>query len=108
MKKLLFVGCVVLGLGTVAFANKAMVELEHANKTANDVESVGGDMSAMKAAGKCNADQNAKTKVPKVQVKKAKTKSELALEHASKLATGDDSVQENMGDMKAQGKCNSK
>jgi hypothetical protein len=30
----------------------------------------------------------------------------LELEHANRLATGDDSVQQDMGNMKAQGKCN--
>jgi len=35
----------------------------------------------------------------------AENKATLELEHANKLATGDDSVDADMGDMKAQGKC---
>jgi len=31
--------------------------LEHANKTSTGVDGYAGDISAMKAAGKCNADQ---------------------------------------------------
>jgi len=110
MKKLILAGILTLGLGLgFAYAeNKAAVELEHQNKTANDGESVGGDMSAMKAAGKCNADQVAKEKAPKKKsVVKKKSKSELELEHANKLSTGDDSVAGDMGNMKAQGKCGS-
>lgn len=59
MKKLILTSVIALGLGLgFAYAeNKAATELEHANKTANDAESVGGDMSKMKAAGKCNSDQ---------------------------------------------------
>ena len=108
MKKLLLAGILVLGLGSAAvYANQAATELEHANKTAAGADGVSGDMSAMKAAGKCNADQSGKAKV-KVKRKAHKpTKSELELEHANKLSTGVDGVAGDMGNMKAQGKCGS-
>lgn len=110
MKKLILASVLALGLG-VGFAyaeNKAATELEHQNKTANDAESVGGDMSAMKAAGKCNADQSGKIKT-KTKAKTHKpSKSELELEHANKLPTGVDGYTKGMGNMKAQGKCNTK
>jgi len=108
MKKLILAGILTLGLGSgfVYAQNKAALELEHANKTANDEESVGGDMSAMKAAGKCNADQSGKIKT-KTKAKTHKpSKSELELEHANRLPTGDDGYTKGMGNMKAQGKCN--
>ena len=110
MRKLILAGILTLGLGSgfVYAENKAATELEHQNKTANDAESVGGDMSAMKAAGKCNADQSGKIKT-KTKAKTHKpSKSELELEHANKLPTGDDSVAGDMGNMKAQGNCNTK
>lgn len=108
MKKLVLASILALGLGSVAiYANQAATELEHANKTAASADGVAGDMSAMKAAGKCGADQTAKTKMKK-HVEKAKTKSEIELEHANKLAAGDDGVAGDMGDMKAHGKCGSK
>ena len=49
MRKLILAGILTLGLGSgfVYAENKAATELEHQNKTANDAESVGGDMSAM-------------------------------------------------------------
>ena len=103
MKKLILAGILTLGLGLgFAYAeNKAAIELEHQNKTANDAESVGGDMSAMKAAGKCNADQVGKKKTPtKARTTKPKSKSATELEHQNKLPTGDDSVGGDMGNMK--------
>ena len=107
MKKLILASVLALGLG-VGFAyaeNKAATELEHANKLATGDDSVAGDMSAMKAAGKCSADQSGKIKT-KTKAKPHKpSKAELELEHANKLATGDDSVAGDMGNMKAQGKC---
>jgi hypothetical protein len=111
MKKLILASVLALGLG-VGFAyaeNKAATELEHQNKTANEgAENVGGDMSAMKAAGKCNADQSGKIKT-KTKAKTHKpSKSELELEHANKLPTGVDGYTKGMGNMKAQGKCNTK
>lgn len=107
MKKLILVGILSLGLGFV-YANQAALELEHANKTTTGVDGVTEDMSAMKAAGKCNADQVGKKKTPtKKRVEKKKTKAELELEHATKLPTGDDGVVGDMGNMKAQGKCGS-
>jgi len=109
MKKTVLATVVVLGLG-FGFAhaeNKAAVELEHANKTATGPDSFSGDMSKMKAAGKCNADQSGKMKQKMMKPAKKPTKAELELEHANKLPTGDDSFQGNMKNMKAQGKCNS-
>ena len=110
MKNLILASLLALGLSSgVIYANQAALELEHANKTANDnTESIGGDMSAMKAAGKCNADQAAKKAVPKKKAAaKKKTKAELELEHANKLQSEPDGVAGDMGNMKAQGKCGS-
>ncbi len=108
MKNLVLASLLALGLSTgYAMAeNKAAVELEHANKTATSVEGVSGDMSKMKAAGKCNADQSRKMKTKMKKKAHKPTKAELELEHANKLSTGDDSVKGDMGNMKAQGKCN--
>jgi hypothetical protein len=108
MKKIVLTTLLILGLGAIyVYAeNKAAVELEHANKTAESTESVSGDMSAMKAAGKCGSDQSTKKDIPKKT--RAKTKAELELEHANKLQDGDDGVAGDMGNMKAQGKCGSK
>jgi hypothetical protein len=107
MKKLVVASLLALGLsaGAVYAETSAAEILEHANKTASSAEGVAGDMSAMKAAGKCGADQSSKKAVPKKQ--RASTKAELELEHANKLATGDDGVEGKMGNMKAQGKCGS-
>ena len=108
MKNVVLATVVALGLGLgFAYAeNKAALELEHQIGITNDEESVGEDMSAMKAAGKCSAEQSGKIKKKATRPAKKPSKSELELEHANKLATGDDSVQEDMGNMKAQGKCN--
>jgi hypothetical protein len=101
MKKLILAGIITLGLSFAYAENKAATELEHQIKTAVDAESVGEDMSEMKAAGKCNADQVGKKKVPtKKAAQKAKSKAELELEHQNKLKTGDDSVAGDMGNMK--------
>jgi len=110
MKKLILASLLALGLNAgYAYAeNKAAVELEHANKLATGSDSVAGDMSAMKAAGKCSADQSAKMKKNIKRKVHKPSKAELELEHANKLATGDDSVAGDMGNMKAQGKCGSK
>ncbi|SFV61772.1 hypothetical protein MNB_SV-13-1601 [hydrothermal vent metagenome] len=108
MKKLVLASLITLGLTSVAvYANQASVELEHQNKTAASAEGTSSDMSAMKAAGKCNADQSPKKNVKK-QEPKAKTKAELEIEHANKVKNGDDSVAGDMGNMKAEGKCGSK
>lgn len=110
MKKLVLASILAFGLGSgfVYAQNKAAMELEHANKTANEgAENVGGDMSKMKAAGKCNADQSGKVKT-KTKAKAHKpSKSELELEHANRLPTGEDGYSKGMGNMKAQGKCGS-
>lgn len=102
MKKLILAGIVTLGLGYAYAENKAALELEHQIGTANEgAENVGSDMSAMKAAGKCNADQVGKKKVPKKKAaQKPKNKAEIELEHQLKLKTGDDSVAGDMGNMK--------
>jgi len=109
MKKLVLAAVVTLGLG-LGFAHadgeKAAQILEHENKTATGSDSVDADMSKMKAAGKCNAGQSGKMKSESTKPARKPTKAELELEHANKLATGDDSVDGNMKNMKAQGKCN--
>ena len=108
MTKVVLAAVVALGLG-LGFAqaeNKSAVELEHANKTASGIDSSDGDMSKMKAAGKCNAGQSGKMKTKSTKPAKKPTKAELELEHANKLSTGIDSSQGDMKNMKAQGKCN--
>lgn len=109
MKKLVLASLLTLGLGAglVYAENKAAIELEHANKTAASEDGIAGDMSKMKAAGKCNADQSAKVTVKKKVKPKKPTKSELELKHANRLSTGDDAHTKGMGNMKAQGKCGS-
>ena len=109
MKKLVLASLLALGLSAgYAYAeNKAAVELEHANKTATSPEGVSGDMSKMKAAGKCGAEQSGKMKKKMKRKAHKPTKSELELEHANKLKSSEDGVAGNMGDMKAQGKCGS-
>ena len=108
MKKVVVASILALGLG-FGFAqaeSKGLTELEHSNKTATGIDSVDADMSKMKAAGKCNADQSGKMKTKSTKPARKPTKAELELEHANKLSTGDDSVQGDMKNMKAQGKCN--
>ena len=57
MKKLVLASLLALGLGSAAiYANQAATELEHANKIATSENGVAGNMSTMKAAGKCGAD----------------------------------------------------
>ena len=108
MKKLVLAGILVLGLGSAAvYANQAATELEHANKTAAGADGVAGDMSKMKAAGKCNADQSGKAKTNVKRKAHKPSKSELELEHANRLSTGSDGHSKGMGKMKAQGKCGS-
>jgi len=110
MKKIILAAVVTLGLGlglAHAEENSAAVELEHANKTATGPDSFAGDMSKMKAAGKCNADQSGKMKSNMKKPAKKPTKAELELEHANKLATEPGASAGNMKNMKAQGKCNS-
>ena len=79
MKKLVLASILALGLvASAAYANEAATVLEHANKTAASSEGVAGDMSEMKAAGKCGADQSTKKRATK-HIEKAKSKSELEL-----------------------------
>ncbi len=52
MKRLLLAGLFTLG---ALYANEAHTALEHATKTASSVEGTKGDMSKMKAAGKCGS-----------------------------------------------------
>ena len=110
MKKLVLASILALGLGSVAvYANQAATELEHAAKSAASEEGVASDMSAMKAAGKCGADQKAKVKTKAAAHKhSASEKAALEVEHANKVAASADGVAGDMGDMKAHGKCGSK
>jgi len=107
MKKLVLASLLALGLGAgyVYAENKAVVELEHANKLSTGIDGIAGDMSAMKVAGKCAADQSGKLKKKVPKKVHTPSKAELELEHANKLSTGDDSIDSDMGNMKAQGKC---
>ena len=102
MKKLILTSILALGLvAGFAYANEAALELEHQLKLQTGDDSFAGDMSAMKAAGKCSADQVGKKKIPKKKAaQKPKNKAEIELEHQSKLKTGDDSVGGDMGNMK--------
>ena len=107
MKKLILASIITVGLGSaLVYANQAAMELEHANKTAASADGVSGDMSAMKAAGKCNADQSGKKKTIIKRVERKKTKAELEIEHANRLLSSEDGYTKGMGNMKAQGKCN--
>lgn len=110
MKKLILAGILTLGLGLgFAYAeNKAATELEHQSKLKTGDDSFAGDMSKMKAAGKCSADQSGKVKTKTKAKKHTPSKSELELEHANRLPTGVDGHTKGMGNMKAQGKCNTK
>jgi len=104
MKKLLLAGLFTLGF---LYANEAQVELEHATKTASSAEGVKEDMSAMKAAGKCNADQDGKTKPKAAKADTKASPSATELEHAVKSPTSPEGTKEDMSAMKAAGKCNS-
>ncbi len=104
MKKLLLVGLFTLGF---LYANEAQVELEHATKTASSAEGVTEDMSAMKAAGKCNADQDGKAKSKATKVETKNSSSATELEHAVKSPTSPEGTKKDMSAMKAAGKCNS-
>ena len=105
MKKVILASVLAFG---IAYAADAQTELEHAVKSATSSESVSGDMSKMKAAGKCGADQKAmdksKMKAKKGEVKKGEAETEL--EHANKSQTSDGSPKQDMSKMKAAGKCN--
>ena len=108
MKKVILASVLAFGFG-LGFAqaeSSAAVELEHANKTAASAEGQAGDMSKMKAAGKCNADQSGKIKVKK-QMESTSGKAETELEHAVKSQSSDEAPKQDMSKMKAAGKCNS-
>ncbi|MGB5964958.1 MAG: hypothetical protein WBF77_00740 [Sulfurimonadaceae bacterium] len=95
----------VLGLSITAYAeNEAQVELEHAIKTPSSLETPKEDMSKMKAAGKCGADQStSKTKFEKSKQSNA----DLELEHQIKTPSSLEAPKEDMSKMKAAGKCGS-
>ena len=104
MKKVVLATVVALGLGmgfAYADGEKAAQELEHANKTATGPDSFTGDMSKMKAAGKCNADQSGKMKAKATKPAKKPIKAELELEHANKLQNEAGAAAGNMKNMKA-------
>jgi hypothetical protein len=103
MKKVILASVLAFGF---LYAADAQTELEHANKTAVSAEGQAGDMSKMKAAGKCNADQSGKIKV-KQQTEGTPGKAETELEHAVKSQSSDEAPKQDMSKMKAAGKCNS-
>jgi hypothetical protein len=106
MKKVILATLLTLSF---TYAVDAQMELEHAIKTGTSSEGTKEDMSKMKAAGKCNADQVAKVKTKaKEEVKSEATKSATELEHAVKSATSAEGVAEDMSKMKAAGKCGGK
>ena len=106
MKKIILASVLAFGF---AYAADAQTELEHATKSAPSEEAVSGDMSAMKAAGKCGADQKAmdKTKMKAKKAEMKKGKAEAELEHAIKTQTSEEAPKQDMSKMKAAGKCNS-
>jgi len=103
MKKVILASILALGF---AYANNAATELEHANKTANGPDGVTGNMSKMKAAGKCGADQSAMKKNMKKKATKPNSAA-LELEHANKTPSSNEDFAKDMSKMKAAGKCNS-
>ena len=103
MKKVILASILALGF---AYANNAATELEHANKTATGPDSFAGDMSKMKAAGKCGADQSAMKKNMKKKASKPNSAA-LELEHANKTPSSNEDFGKDMSKMKAAGKCNS-
>jgi len=103
MKKVILASILALGF---AYANNAATELEHANKTATGADSTAGDMSKMKAAGKCGADQSAMKKKMKKKAAKPNAAA-LELEHANKTPSSNEDFGKDMSKMKAAGKCNS-
>jgi len=101
MKRILLTTMVT---ATLIYAGDAAMELEHAIKTAPSVESPTEDMSAMKAMGKCGADQ----KVSKASSKKLDSNDSsvpIEYEHALKSSSSIEGVGEDMSKMKAMGKC---
>jgi len=99
MKKLLLAGVLAL---SVVYAGESHIELEHAIKTPSSLEDQGGDMSKMRAAGKCGANQS--TQAHKRYPTKA-SRATLELEHAVKSASSLESPKVSMSKMKAAGKC---
>jgi predicted HD phosphohydrolase len=106
MKKIILASVLAFGF---AYASEAATELEHANKPATSAESTSADMSKMKAAGKCGADQKGmdKSKMKAKPSKTTKGKAATELEHANKTASSVEGVEGKMKKMKAAGKCNS-
>ncbi len=107
MKKLIFASILAIGLGSAfVYANQAALEREHSDRVNAGDDGYGQqDMGNMKVEGKCNTDQTDKRKTK--TKKHTPSKSELELEHANRLPTGDDGHTKGMGNMKAQGKCGS-
>ncbi|MDQ7044433.1 MAG: hypothetical protein Q9M32_00770 [Sulfurimonas sp.] len=99
MKKLILVGLLTM---SVAYAGDSRTELEHAIKTPSSVEDNGGDMSRMKAAGKCGANQKM-THQRKASSKH--NKAGMELEHAMKTPSSVEDMGGDMSKMKAAGKC---
>lgn len=99
MKKLILAGILAF---SVVYANEASTELEHAIKSPSNIEDTGRDMSKMKAAGKCGANQKT-THTKRTPTKQ--NKASLELEHAMKTQNGVDSPREDMSKMRAAGKC---
>jgi hypothetical protein len=87
-------------------ASETTLEYEHQLKTAKSEEELPVDMSKMKAAGKCGADQKAYK--PK-EVKKDENRSETLLEYEHQLqsAQSEEEIPVDMSKMKAEGKCGS-
>ncbi len=103
MKKIILASILALGF---VYANNAATELEHANKTPSSDEAFTQDMSKMKAAGKCGADQSTMKKKMKKNAVKPNSAA-LELEHANKTPTSNEDFGKDMSKMKAAGKCNS-
>ena len=99
MKKLILAGILAF---SVVYANEASTELEHAIKTPSSIEGHGRDMSKMKAAGKCGANQKT-THSKRVETKQ--NSASLTLEHANKTPSSVEGHGRDMSKMRAAGKC---
>ncbi|CAA6815785.1 MAG: Unknown protein [uncultured Sulfurovum sp.] len=107
MKKLILASILAVGLGSVfVYANQAAQEREHHGRVNAGDDGYGQqDMGNMKVEGKCNTAQTDKRKTK--AKKHTPSKSELEREHQDRVNAGDDGYgQQDMGNMKVEGKCN--
>jgi len=79
------------------------IEYEHELKSASSDEATSGNMSKMKAMGKCGADQKANK--PTTGEETNGSTVPVDYEHALKSSSSEEGVAEDMSKMKAMGKC---